>query len=156
MNGWPLGPDGKCRICGLGYAPEESEDVKLHAKSIGQFSEAAYPLRSATFSKLGVGRPCMVIPYRTHSTPRHSARANWASKRLSSLGGAARGLTDCATQILNPLCRPILLSLTPRPNKTQIKYARPPKAFGGGKVCRVGTGMNQRGQLNQKNHYETF
>lgn len=32
MNGWPLGPDGKCRICGLGYVPEEPEEVKLHAK----------------------------------------------------------------------------------------------------------------------------
>jgi hypothetical protein len=51
MNGWPLGPDGKCRICGLGYVPEEPEDVKLPAKKHRAILKGGLPLEVRNFLK---------------------------------------------------------------------------------------------------------
>ena len=48
---WPLGPDGKCRICGLGYVPEEPEDVELHTKKHEAILKGGLPLEVRNFLK---------------------------------------------------------------------------------------------------------
>src|SRR5215475_8623601 len=51
MNRWPLGPDGKCRICGLGYVPEEPEDVEFHVKKHEAILKGGLPLDVRNFLK---------------------------------------------------------------------------------------------------------